>query len=80
VHEGSFREFPGATAVAQFDKVHPKGKFAQWPCTPANGTGLQASSFDLGIEEAVDEAMTNGGLQDFVARYTRLPGRSPFVD
>ena len=70
----------GDPQAARFDSVHPRGEFAGWQYTPSDGAGLQSSSFDLGIEDAVDEAMTNSsGLGDFVSHYS-LPNRKPFVD
>jgi hypothetical protein len=70
----------GDPSAVKFDKIHPRGEFTGWQYTPSNGAGVQTSSFDLGIEDAVNEATANSsGIQNFMSRYTR-PGRTPFVD
>ena len=70
----------GDPQATQFNTVHPKGEFTGWQYTPSNGAGIGSSSFDLGVEEPVNEAMTNSsGLQDFMGKFYQ-PDRTPFVD
>jgi hypothetical protein len=70
----------GDPASTTFDKRHPIGEFAGWQYTPSDGSGVQGSSFELGIDEAVNEALKNStGLQSFVSSYNRA-GRNCIVD
>jgi hypothetical protein len=71
----------GDPGAVEFSKVHPRGELTGWQYTPSDGAGIQSSSFDLGIEQAVNEALTNStGLQDFIGKYNRPQVRTPFVD
>jgi len=70
----------GDPSAVEFDKVHPRGELSGWQYTPADGAGIGSSSFDLGIDEAVNEALANSsGLQSFIGKYG-MPGRTPFAD
>ena len=70
----------GAPESTTFDKRHPMGEFSGWQYAPSDGSGIQGSSFTLGIDEAVNEALKNStGLQSFVASYNR-PGRNCMAD
>ena len=65
---------------ADFSSRHPKGEFFGWQYTPGDGSGIGGSSFQFGVDGAVNEALKNStGLQDFVNRYNR-PGRNCIAD
>ncbi|MEM4729702.1 MAG: hypothetical protein QXH42_08110 [Thermoplasmata archaeon] len=69
----------GEPSETVFAKRHPKGEFSPWQTAPLDGVGITSSSFDFGIEEAIEEAKKNStGLQDFLNRYS-YPGRRVFV-
>ena len=70
----------GEPSAVTFDKRHPIGEFTGWQYTPSDGSGVQGSSFEFGVDGAVAEALRNStGLQNFVNSYNR-PGRNCMVD
>jgi len=70
----------GSPESTKFDKRHPMGEFAGWQYAPSDGSGIQGSSFEFGVDAAIAEALKNStGLQAFVSSYNR-PGRSCMVD
>lgn len=70
----------GGPDAVVFAKRHPQGEFTGWQYAPADGAGVQGSSFEFGIDEAINEAQANSsGLKEFLGRYDR-PGRNCIID